>query len=278
MSADGDRIGLIAGSGRFPVLFAETARRRGVHVVAVAHRGETAPELVHHVSAITWVQPGQLQSLIDALRAQGVTRTVMVGGIAKPRLFREIMPDARALAAIARVGKLRDDLILRTIAEELESEGIRVVESTTYLEEIVPAPGVLSARAPTTEEWGDIRFGFRVVKAIGRFDIGQSVAVRGGTIMAVEGIEGTDATIRRAGQLANGEIVVVKASKPIQDLRFDLPAVGPETIRTMAEVRGRALAVEAGRTIVLDRPEMLALANEARIAVVAVDPAEMEDG
>jgi hypothetical protein len=269
-----ERIGLIAGSGRFPVLFAETARRRGVEVIAVAHRGETAPELVHHVHAITWVQPGQLQALIDALRAHGVTRTVMVGGIAKPRLFREIMPDARALAAIARVGKLRDDLLLRTLAEELEREGIRVVASTTYLDEIVPAAGVLGRREPTPEEWADIHYGFQVVKVIGRFDIGQSVVVRGGAVMAVEGIEGTDATIRRAGQLVNGDIVVVKATKPIQDLRFDLPAIGPDTIRTMAEVGGRALAVEAGRTIVLDRSEMLALADEAKIAVVAVDPAD----
>src|SRR6185369_15517326 len=173
------------------------------------------------------VQPGQLQALIDALRAHEVDRAVMVGGIAKPRLFREIMPDARALAAIARIGKLRDDLLLRTLADELEREGIRVVPSTTYLDEIVPAAGVLGARTPSAEEWADIRYGFQVVKVIGRFDIGQSVVVRGGTVMAVEGIEGTDATIRRAGTLVNGDIVVVKATKPIQDLRFDLPAIGP---------------------------------------------------
>jgi hypothetical protein len=201
----------------------------------------------------------------------------MVGGIAKPRLFREIMPDARALAAITRAGTLRDDLILRSIAEELESEGIQVVPSTTFLEEIVPEPGVLGTREPSPEEWADIRYGFQVVKVIGRFDIGQSVVVRGGTVMAVEGIEGTDATIRRAGQLVNGDIVVVKATKPTQDLRFDLPAIGPDTIRTIAEVRGKVLAVEAGRTIILDRAEMLALANEARIAVVAVDPATMDE-
>ena len=274
----GERIGLIAGSGRFPVVFAETARRRGVEVVAVAHRGETAPELVHPVHAITWVQPGQLQALIDALHAYGVSRAVMVGGIAKPRLFREIMPDARALAAIARVGKLRDDVLLRGLADELEQDGIRIVPSTTYLDEIVPAAGVLGGREPTAEEWADIRYGFQVVKVIGRFDIGQSVVVRGGTVMAVEGIEGTDATIRRAGTLVNGDIVVVKATKPIQDLRFDLPAIGPETIRTIAEVRGRALAVEAGRTIVLDRPQTIALADEAGITVVAVDPSELGEG
>ncbi|MGH7894402.1 MAG: LpxI family protein [Candidatus Binatia bacterium] len=273
-----ERIGLIAGSGQFPILFARTARRRGVEVVAVAHRGETAPELVHHVDAITWVQPGQLQAVIDALKTHGVTRAVMVGGIAKPGFFRDVLPDARALGVIARVGKLRDDLLLRTIAADIESEGIRVIASTTYLEEIVPGPGVLGGREPSAEEWADIRFGFQVVKAIGRFDIGQSVVVRGGTVMAVEGIEGTDATIRRAGELVNGEIVVVKASKPIQDLRFDLPAIGPQTVRTIAEVRGRALAIEAGRTIVLERAETIALANEAGIAVVAVDAAALGDG
>jgi hypothetical protein len=272
-----ERIGIIAGSGRFPILFAETAKRRGVDVVAVAHRGETAPELVHHVDAITWVQPGQLQAVIDALRQHGITRTVMVGAIAKPRMFREILPDARALAALSRIGKLRDDLLLRTIAEELEQEGITVVPSTTYLDEIVPAAGVLGQREPTPEEWADIRYGFQVVKAIGRFDIGQSVVVRGGAVMAVEGIEGTDATIRRAGQLVNGDIVVVKATKPIQDLRFDLPAIGPDTIRTIAEVRGRALAVEAGSTIILDRELTLTLADDARIAVVAVDPSKLGD-
>lgn len=272
-----ERIGIIAGSGRFPILFAETARRRGVDVVAVAHRGETAPELVHHVDAITWVQPGQLQAVIDALRQHGITRTVMVGAIAKPRMFREILPDARALAALSRIGKLRDDLLLRTIAEELEQEGITVVPSTTYLDEIVPAAGVLGSREPTPEEWADIRYGFQVVKAIGRFDIGQSVVVRGGAVMAVEGIEGTDATIRRAGQLVNGDIVVVKATKPIQDLRFDLPAIGPDTIRTIAEVRGRALGIEAGSTIVLDRELTLSLADDARIAVVAVDPSKVGD-
>ena len=244
-------------------------------VVAVAHRGETAGDLANVVSRIAWIHAGELEAMIAALKAFEVRRAVMVGGIAKPRLFREISPDARALAAIARVGKLRDDLLLRTLAEELERDGIQVVESTLYLQEIVPGPGVLGDREPNAEEWADIRFGFQVVKAIGRFDIGQSVVVRGGAVMAVEGIEGTDATIRRAGELVGGDIVVVKASKPIQDLRFDLPAVGPETIRTIAEVRGRALAVEAGRTVVLDRAHMLAIANEAKIAVVAVDPSEM---
>ena len=270
-----ERIGLIAGSGRFPVLFAETARRRGVEVFAVAHRGETDPELDRVVAGISWLYPGELAAMIDALKRAGVRRAVMVGGIAKPRLFREFRPDARALAVIARVGKLRDDLVLRALAAEFETEGIAVVESTLYLQEIVPVAGVLGTRAPSEEEWSEIRFGFRAAKVIGQFDIGQSVVVRSGAVIAVEGIEGTDATIRRAGQLANGDIVVVKVCKPTQDTRFDLPAVGPETVRTLAEMRGRALAVEAGRTITLDRSEMIALADAAGIAVVAVAPAEV---
>ena len=270
-----ERIGLVAGSGRFPVLFAETARRRGVEVVAVAHLGETDPALERVVSAITWIHPGELDAMIRALRAAGIRRTVMVGGIAKPRLFRELRPDARAMRLLARLGKLRDDLVLRALAAELETEGIAVVESTLYLQEIVPLAGVLGSRSPSEEEWSEIRFGFHAAKVIGQFDIGQSVVVRSGAVIAVEGIEGTDATIRRAGQLANGDIVVVKVCKPTQDTRFDLPAVGPETIRTLAEMRGRALAVEARRTITLDRAEMVALADAASIAVVAVDPAEV---
>jgi DUF1009 family protein len=271
-----ERIGLIAGSGRFPVLFAETARRRGVEVVAVAHRGETDPDLERVVAAVSWIFPGELDAMIQALKRARVRQAVMVGGIAKPRLFREFRPDARAMALIARLGQVRDDLVLRGVAAELEAEGIAIVESTVYLQEIVPTAGVLGARQPTDEEWRDIRFGFRAAKVIGQFDIGQSVVVRSGAVIAVEGIEGTDATIRRAGQLANGDIVLVKVCKPTQDTRFDLPAVGPDTVHALAQVQGRALAVEAGRTIILDRGEMIARADAAEIAVVAVDGREVE--
>jgi hypothetical protein len=270
-----DRIGLIAGSGRFPALFAETARRRGVEVFAVAHRGETDPELGRAVAGIAWIHAGELDAMIQALKGAGVRRTVMVGGLGKPRLFRSLRPDPRALAVIARIGQLRDDVILRAVAAELESEGIAVVESTLYLRDIVPAAGVLGARAPTPDEWNDIRFGFRAAKVIGQYDIGQSVVVRSGAVIAVEGIEGTDATIRRAGELANGDVVLVKVCKPTQDTRFDLPAVGPGTVVALAEVRGRAIGVEAGRTVTLDREEMIARADAADIAVVAVDAKEV---
>lgn len=270
-----ERIGLIAGSGRFPVLFAETARRRGVAVVAMAHHDETAPDLAAAVDELHWVHPGELEPIIERFRAAGVRRAVMVGGIVKTRLFHDFRPDARAMAVLLRAGAVSDDRILRALADELQSEGITIVESTLFLEEIVPQAGQLSARTPTAEEWADIRFGFRVAQTIGEFDIGQSVVVRMGAVMAVEGIEGTDATVRRAGQLVNGNITLVKICKPTQDLRFDLPAVGPDTVRVLAEAGGRALAIEAGRTITLDRAEMLAVADAAGIAVVAVDVASL---
>jgi DUF1009 family protein len=267
----GDLIGLIAGNGRFPLVFAERARRQGARVVAVAHRGETEPQIETLVDAVTWIDAGQIAAMIAALKAAGVTRAVMAGGITKVRLFENFRPDERALALLARVGTIRDDGLLRALAAELETEGITVVESTLYLGDVVPGPGVLTRRAPTDAEWNDVRHGFEVAREIGRFDIGQSVVIRQGTVVAVEGIEGTDATIRRAGSLVRGDFVVVKVCKPTQDRRFDLPAVGAQTVQTMCEAGGRVLAVEAGRTVMLDREAMLAAADAAGVSVVAVE-------
>jgi DUF1009 family protein len=267
----GERIGLIAGNGRFPLVFAERARSRGVRVVAVAHRGETAPEIADLVEAITWIDAGEIGALIETLATAGVRRAVMAGGITKPRLFETFKPDARALAVLARAGTLRDDVLLRALAAELEAEGIAVVESTLYLGDLVPSAGVLTRRPPTEAEWSDVRHGLHAAKEIGRFDIGQSVVIRQGTVVAVEGIEGTDATIQRAGSLVRGDFVVVKVCKPTQDTRFDLPAIGEQTVRTMCEAGGRVLAVEAGRTIMLDREAMLAAADAAGLSIIAVE-------
>lgn len=265
-----ERIGLVAGNGSFPVLFARTARARGVEVVAVAHVNETDPAIAEHVDALTWVRPGRIQTLIDGLTAHGVQRAVMVGGITKPKLFQAFDPDERAMAAIARAGSLRDDLLLRALAEELAQDGITVVESTTYLDDVVPRRGRVAGPEPSEAAWADVRFGFRVAKEIGRFDIGQSVVVRGGAVIAVEGVEGTDATIRRAGQLAGENLVVVKACKPTQDVRFDLPAIGPTTIETMTDAGAGVLAIEAGRTVMMEKERLLALAVERAVAIVAV--------
>ena len=270
-TTEAERIGLVAGNGRFPLLFAAAARAEGVHVVAVAHRGETSEDLVALVDELTWVRVGELGKLIRALRRAGVRRAVMAGGIGKPRHLSDIRPDLRGAAFLAKTRSLKDDVLLRGVAAELERDGIEVVESTLFLGRLVPRLGTLSRREPRASEWEDIRFGLQVAKDIGRWDIGQSVVVKRGTVLAVEGIEGTDAAVRRGGELGRGDVIVVKVSKPNQDLRFDVPAVGPTTIAVMREVGAVALALEAGRTIMLDRDELLAAADAAGIAVVAVE-------
>lgn len=271
-----NRIGLVAGNGYFPILFAESARRQGVEVIAVAHRGETSEGIASVASAVTWIEPGELDKLIAALKASGVSQAVMVGGIRKHRLFHRMTPDARALAVLQRVGTFKDDAVLRAVAEELETEGIEVVPPTALLADVLARTCVYTRRRPDPVEWRDVCYGYRVAKEIGRWDIGQCVVVRGEAVLAVEGIEGTDQTIRRAGTLANGDVVVVKVCKPIQDLRFDLPAVGLHTVRSLVEAHGSVLAVEAARTVMLEREEMVAAADGAGVAIVGVS--ENPDG
>jgi len=265
-----ERIGLIAGNGRFPLIFAEAARRQGVEVVAVAHRGESAQEIAALVAEVTWIRVGELGRIIRIFKRAGVRRAVMAGGIRKPRHLADLRPDLRGAAFLAKTRSLKDDVLLRGVAAELERDGIAVVESTLFLGAMVPEVGTLTRAVPRAREWEDIRFGFRVAKDIGRWDIGQSVVVKSGAVLAVEGIEGTDAAIRRGGELGRGGVVVVKVSKPTQDLRFDVPAVGTTTIEVLREVHGRVLAVEAGRTIMLDRDALLAAADAAGVAVVGL--------
>ncbi len=271
-----DRIGLIAGNGRFPLLFAETARSYGIDVVAVAHQGETPPEIADLVNELTWVRVGELGKIIKAFKKAGVGRAVMAGGIKKPKHLTDFRPDFRGAAFIAKTRSLKDDVLLRGIAAELERDGITIVESTLFLGDLVPSAGTLTRTEPRKSDWEDVRFGFAVAKDIGRWDIGQSVVVKDGAVIAVEGIEGTDAAIRRGGAIGRGGVVVVKVSKPTQDLRFDVPAVGAMTIAVMHEVGATVLALEAGRTIMLDRGALLAAADAAGIAVVALTAADAE--
>jgi DUF1009 family protein len=266
----GERIGLIAGNGRFPIIFAENARRLGYTITAVAHIGETAPELERHVERIHWVKIGQFNKMIDALKADGVRQAVMLGGIKKTHIFTTVRPDLRALALAARLRALKDDVILREVAAELESEGIAIRESTFGLGDILVGEGPLSRRKPDKREWEDIRFGWQMALEMGRLDIGQCVVIKDRVVVAVEAVEGTDGAIRRGGALARDGAVVVKRCKPQQDLRFDLPAIGPTTIDVMEEVNASVLAVEAGRTVLIDGPDMLIRADRAGIAVVGL--------
>ncbi len=267
---DGERIGLIAGNGRFPIIFADNARKLGYHVSAVAHEGETEPELASHVDRIHWVKIGQLSKLIKAFKEDGVHQAVMLGGIKKTHVFTTLRPDFRTLALATRLALWKDDDILRELAKELEQEGIVICESTFGLEGILVEEGSLTARTPSEKEWEDIRYGWDVAEAIGRLDIGQCVVIKDRVVVAVEAVEGTDEAIKRGGDLAKDGAVVVKRSKPQQDMRFDLPAVGPRTIEVMASVKASVLAIEAGRTILLDREIMLEKAKSARIAIVGI--------
>ncbi len=268
-----DRVGLIAGSGRFPLIFAQNARESGIRVIAVAHHGETAHEIERFAHEVTWVRVGQLGRIIRTFRNAEVRHAVMAGGIRKVRMFSNFRPDPRGLALLARMKRRDDDHLLRGVAAELESEGIRILESTLFLERIIPREaGVLTRTEPTAEQWKDVRLGVPMVKALGRMGIGQTLILKQGVVVAVEAIEGTDAAIRRGGSVAGGSLVVVKMSKPQQDLRFDVPAVGPGTIEVLREAGGGVLAVEQRRSVLLDREELLAAADAAGIAVVAVAP------
>ena len=267
---DGERIGLIAGNGRFPIIFADNAKKLGYHVSAVAHEGETEPELASHVDRIHWVKIGQLSKLIKAFKEDGVHQAVMLGGIKKTHVFTTVRPDFRTLALATRLALWKDDDILREFAKELEQEGIAICESTFGLEGILVEEGTLTTRTPTDKEWEDIRYGWEVAHDIGRLDIGQCVVIKDRVVVAVEAVEGTDGAIKRGGELAKDGAVVVKRSKPQQDLRFDLPAVGPRTIEVMASVKASVLAVEAGRTVLLDRELMLEKARSSKIAIVGI--------
>jgi DUF1009 family protein len=273
-TGSGELIGLIAGNGRFPIIFADNVRRLGYRVSAVAHIGETEPELEQHVDHIHWVKVGQFNKLLKALKEDGVRQAVMLGGIKKTHVFTTVMPDLRALALFSRLKDWKDDGILREVAAELEREGIRIRESTFGLRGILVEEGPLTTRHPSKKEWEDIRYGWDMAKAIGRLDIGQCVVVKDRVVVAVEAVEGTDEAIRRGGTLAGLGATVVKRSKPQQDLRFDLPAVGPATIETMESVKATALALEAGRSILLDRDETLRHAERAGIAIVGISESD----
>lgn len=265
-------IGLIAGGGQFPLLFAEAARARGKKVIAVGHLSDSLPELEQAVDTICWIKLGQLGKIINCFRNHGVTEAVFAGTITKTKIFRDVLPDLKALTLWNKIDMHQDDAILRAVANALEREGINILESTCYLEHLFFPSGVLTKKQPNAKQMEDIRFGWKMAREIGRLDIGQCVVVRDRVIMAVEAIEGTDAAILRGGELAGSGAVVVKVKKPHQDFRFDLPATGIKTVETLAKARGSVLAVEAGQSLIFDREEMITAADRAGIIVVGLTP------
>jgi len=242
----------------------------GIRVIVVAHRDETDPNILKMADEVVWIRLGQFGQLIKTLKTRRVTEALMAGTITKKRMFEDIRPDFKGLAVMSRLAFFHDDDILRAVTRELAKEGISVIPSTQFLPELIAPEGCLTARHPTRAEQEDIRFGWKMAKALGGLDIGQCVVVRKKTVLAVEAIDGTDATILRGGTLAQEKAVAVKVSKPRQDLRFDVPSVGLETIRTLSRVKGAVLAVEAGSTLMFDKGAMIAEANAHGIAVVAL--------
>lgn len=265
-----EKIGIIAGSGQFPLLFIKAAKAAGRIVVVVAHKGETIQDVAAAADMVCWVKLGQLGKIIRFFHDEGVGEAVFLGAITKTQIFRDVLPDLKGLTLWNKIDTRQDDAILRAVAGALEREDIKVLDSTFYLRHLLFPGGVLTKKKPSQEQRQDIEFGWRNARAIGQLDIGQCVVVRNLSVLAVEAIEGTDATILRGGVLAKEKAVVVKVKKPSQDFRFDLPATGLKTVETLASVKGAVLAVEAGQSLLFDREIMVAAADKAGIVVVGV--------
>jgi len=271
------KIGLIAGNGQFPLLFAQTARQKGWEVYAVAYQGETDPTLVEHVVALEWLYLGQIKKIIKFFRSNDIQDAVMLGGVTKTKMFTNVRPDIKAVALLATMRHTHDDAILRAFADLLANEGVQIHASTFLLPELLAPAGIWTRRKPSRTEIEDIRLGWEIAKEIGRLDIGQCVVVGGGTVLAVEAIEGTDAAIARGGALSKGQAVVVKVCKPNQDTRFDIPAVGLNTIETMQQAKIRTLAIEAGKAVVFDRETMIRTADRYGMAIIVLNDEEIRN-
>lgn len=282
-SLTNERIGLLAGWGRFPIVFAEQARQQGYSVYCSAIAGMADEEMNQYCDKVQYTPLARLGAAIRFFRKNGVKRVVMAGKVHKQvlfdpwRLFR-LLPDMRTLHMWFRYATTKaDDTILLAVIREFERDGIHFESALTFCPELLVKHGFLTKRQPTSSQWKDIRFGWDLAKEMGRLDIGQTVIVQDTAVIAVEAIEGTDQCIRRAGTLCKrGNLVVIKVAKPRQDMRFDVPTIGVQTLQTMQEAGARVLAIESGMTILLDEPEVLALAERLGIAIVSLKSEEIQ--
>jgi len=266
------KFGLIAGNGKFPFLVLEAARSQGIDMVVAAIKEETFPEIEQHAKSVHWMSLGQLGKLIKTFKAEGVNQAIMAGQVKHKQIFSSIVPDLKMLQLLASLAIKNTDSLIGAVAKMLEDEGIHLMDSTLFLRPLLPEPGLLTARAPSEEERRDLDYGYKVARELGRLDLGQSVAVADGACVAVEAMEGTDAVMERAASLVNGRpLRVVKLAKPNQDLRFDVPVIGPATIRLMARIRVTALAIEARKTLMIDREHLIREADALGIAIIAVE-------
>ena len=266
--------GLIAGNGRFPFLVLEGARSQGIEMAVIALKEEASPELEKIAKRLHWVSLGELSKTIELLQQEGVTQAVMAGQVKHNKIFSAIRPDWKLAKLLFSLPKKNTDALIGAVARVLEGEGIRLVDSTIFLKPLVPQPGVLTRRWPNEHEAEDIAYGIGVARQIAGIDIGQTVVISDRACVAVEAMEGTDETIARAARITGGKpLVVVKVSKPGQDMRFDVPVVGLPTIEQMKRAGATALAVDAGRTLLFDREKLIELADASGIAIEAVPAA-----
>jgi UDP-2,3-diacylglucosamine hydrolase len=266
-------LGIIAGNGEFPLILARAARQQGCRVIAAAFTGETQPAIDQAADEIEWVRLGQLKKLSEVFTKRGIKRAVMAGGITPANLFKNLSLDLRMIAVAAKLKARNAETIFGAIADELGKDGVTLLDPRPFLGDAVPAAGNLTRGKPSAEQQADIAFGLKIAKEISRLDIGQTVVVKQGTVLAVEGFEGTDACIRRGGELAGekGGGIVVKVSKPNQDFRFDIPCIGLKTIESCAAGKIAVLAIEAGSGLLLGRDEILKAADRQDLRVVGVE-------
>jgi DUF1009 family protein len=260
--------GLIAGNGQFPFLVAQGARSQGVDLTVVAIKEETDPNIANVADNVAWVGIGQLGKMIKHFQKHGVTKVVMAGQVKHVQIFSGAMPDVRMFKMLWNLPKRNTDALIGGVANELSKEGIELIDSTHFIKDQLAPGGVLTKRQPSETELANIDYGLHIAGEIARLDLGQTIVVRASACVAIEAMEGTDATIRRAGELANGKLTVVKVAKPDQDMRFDVPVVGVPTIETMIEAGATCLSVTAGKTLIFDRSEMLSKADKNKIAIV----------
>ena len=278
------KYGLIAGNGKFPFLVAEGAKRAGASLSIAAIREETDPAIETLAESVTWVGIGQLGKMIRFFKQQGVEQAMMAGQVKHVQIFSRAVPDARMLKLLLKLPRRNTHSLIGAVADELASEGISLIDSTYFLGDYLPQPGTLTKRKADQREHDDMEYGLEIAHEIARLDLGQTIVIRGKACVAIEAMEGTDETIRRAGQLtqarraargrklnlSGGQLTVVKVAKPNQDMRFDVPVVGVPTVESMIEAGATCLCVSAGKTLLFDRAEMIALADKNKIAIVAV--------
>lgn len=265
-----EKIGLIAGEGRFPILFAEEARRMGHPVVVLGFKGVTDPELERHAFRVHYIKLGQLNHPIDLLKKEGVRRVIMAGKVQHRSIY-DLQPDWRTVKVLARLKDRRTDTLLKAVADEMARDGIELMSSATYLSHLLAPAGVLTKKKPTAAQESDIELGWKAATELSGLDIGQTVVLSEGAVVALEAMEGTDACILRARDLVprNVPLTVVKAAKPGQDFRFDLPVLGLDTLEILKKARVQVLAVEAGKTLLLDRERLLKSLDQNGICLIA---------